>query len=175
MYAVVGCDECGALWIVEGRPETSQCPRCGKTRKYEKRRQFVTTDDKDHAREVRGSMLATRQGYGEEFADLDSFAEMEEYVDEAGIDDDTYLAASGIDPGETEAAAERSRQRTAAGGTSRSETVREALRELEAPDEDAVLAYASDAGVDPDEARKILEKLRRAGEVAERDGEYRLL
>ena len=175
MYAVVGCDECAALWIVEGRPETSQCPRCGKTRKYEKRRQFVTTDDKDHAREVRASMLAARQGYGEEFTDLDSFAEMEEYVDDSGVDDETYLAAFGIDSEETEAAAERSGTRTASGGNSQKDTVLEALHTLDAPDESSVVAYAGESGVDPGAARKILEKLRRAGEVTERDGQYRLL
>ena len=175
MYAVVGCDACQALWIVEGRPETSQCPRCGKTRAYEKRRQFVTTDDEDHAREVRASMLAARQGHGDAFADLDSFAEMDEYVDEAGVDDETYLEESGIDAEEVEEAAERSRDRTASGGTSRTETVRQALRDQNAPDEAAVVEYADERGVDREAARKVLEKLVRAGEVTERDGGYRLL
>ncbi|PSP75278.1 replication protein H, partial [Halobacteriales archaeon QH_6_68_27] len=75
MYAVVGCSECDMLWVVEGRPETSQCPRCGTRRPYAKRRKFVSTEDEDHAREVRASILANRQGHGDAFAELDSFAE----------------------------------------------------------------------------------------------------
>jgi len=173
MYAVVGCGECQALWIVEGRPDTSQCPRCGTTRGYEKRKQFVTTDDEDHAREVRSSMLAARQGRDEAFADLDSFAEMETYVDEAGVDDQTYLAESGVDTDEVAAAAERTE--ASGGGGSREETVREALRELDDPTEAAVVDYAENRGVPPEYTRRALEKLVRAGAVSESHGEYRLL
>ena len=171
MYAVVGCDECQALWIVEGRPDSSQCPRCGKTRKYEKRREFVTTEDEDHAREVRASMLAARQGQDDAFAELDSFAELDAQVDEAGIDDDTYLAESGIDP---DAVADAS-ERESSGSSSREETVREALRELDEPTEDDVVAYASERGVPEEYTRTALQKLVRAGEVSESRGTYRLL
>lgn len=173
MYAVVGCGECSALWIVEGRPETSQCPRCGTTRQYEKRRQFVTTDDEDHAREVRSSMLANRQDLGEAFADLDSFAEMERYVDDAGVDDDTYLEQSGVDTAEVAAAAERSEG--GGGSSSRKETVQQALRELEEPDESAVLDYASERGVPESYTRNALQKLLERGEATENRGQYRLL
>ena len=171
MYAVVGCDECQALWIVEGRPDSSQCPRCGKTRKYEKRREFVTTDDEDHAREVRASMLAARQGQDDAFAELDSFAELDAQVDEAGIDDDTYLAESGIDP---DAVADAS-EREPSGSSSREETVRDALRELDEPAEDDVVAYVSERGVPEEYTRSALRKLVRAGEVSESRGVYRLL
>ena len=173
MYAVVGCGDCSALWIVEGRPDTSQCPRCGTTRQYTKRRQFVTTDDEDHAREVRSSMLANRQDLGEEFAGLDSFAEMDEYVDEAGVDDETYLEASGVDTDAVAAAAERTE-----GGTrssSRKETVQQALRELDEPDESAVVTYASERGVPESYTRNALQKLLERGEATETRGQYRLL
>jgi hypothetical protein len=175
MYAVVGCGECQALWIVEGRPETSQCPRCGKTRAYEKRREFVTTDDEDHAREVRSSMLAARQGQGDAFAELDSFDEMESYVDEAGIDDETYLAASGIDADEVAAAADRLEDRSGTGGQSREETVRQALRELDSPPEERVVEYAAERGVPAEYTRNALQKLVRAGDATESRGRYRLL
>jgi hypothetical protein len=174
MYAVVGCGDCSALWIVEGRPDTSQCPRCGTTRKYEKRRQFVTTDEEDHAREVRSSMLANRQDLGEEFAGLDSFAEMDEYVDESGIDDETYLDASGVDTDEVAAAAERS-EGSAGGSLSRKETVQQALRELDEPDESAVVAYASERGVPESYTRNALQKLLERGEATETRGRYRPL
>jgi hypothetical protein len=171
MYAVVGCSECSALWIVEGRPETSRCPRCGTTRKYEKRRKFVTTDDENHAREVRSSMLANRQDLGEAFAELDSFAEMEEYVDEAGVDDETYLAESGVDAGEVQAAADRIDD-TSSGG-SKQATVRKAVRELNDPDENAVVEYARERGVPADYTKQALAKLVRAGELTETGGRYR--
>jgi hypothetical protein len=173
MYAVVGCSDCRALWIVEGSPETSECPRCGTTRRHSRRREFLTTDDPDHAREVRASMLANRQGHGDAFADLDSFDEMETRLDDAGPDDETYLAGSGIDPDTVEAAGDRAG--SSGGAQSRDDVVREALRELEAPDRDAVVAYAGDRGVAADYVETGLEKLRRAGEVTESGGTYRLV
>lgn len=171
MYAVVGCGECEMLWIVEGRPETSQCPRCGKTRKYKKRKQFVTTEDRDHAREVRASMLAARGGYGDQFARLDSFAELESQVDSAGIDDETYLEASGIDSEEVAAAGERD----SSGRQSRKEIVREALDELDDPEEGDVIDYATERGVPAEYTERALAKLVRVGEVSESRGTYRLL
>lgn len=173
MYAVVGCGECQALWIVEGRPETSQCPRCGKTRGYEKRRQFVTTDDENHAREVRASMLAARQDRDGAFAELDSFAEMEAYVDEAGIDDETYLEGSGIDTETVREAADRIYP--SGDSQSRQEIVEQALRELDTPTEETVIEYASERGVAPGYTKRALAKLVRAGEVTENRGTYRLL
>ncbi|MFB6088018.1 MAG: DUF5817 domain-containing protein [Haloarculaceae archaeon] len=173
MYAVVGCSECSMLWVVEGRPETSQCPRCGTRRAHAKRRKFVSTDDEDHAREVRASMLANRQGEGDAFADLDSFAEMDEYVDGAGVSDDEYLAASGLDSEAVAAAGERASE--SGGSRSRREIVREAVRELDSPTEDAVVEYASERGVPADYTRKALDKLVRAGEVTENRGTYRLV
>jgi len=174
MYAVVGCSECSALWVVEGRPETTQCPRCGSRRQHAKRRKFVETDDEDHAREVRASMLANRQGQGEAFAELDSFAEMDRQVETSGVDDDTYLEASGIDSDAVAAAGDRAEQGTG-GGQSRTETVLSALRDLDSPTEADVVAYAAERGVPGSYTEKTLTKLVRAGEVTESGGTYRLL
>jgi len=171
MYAVVGCSDCTMLWIVEGRPETSQCPRCGTRRQYSKRRQFVTTDDEDHAREVRASMLAQRQDRGDAFAELPSFAEMETHVDEAGPSDETYLAGSGVDPDAAAEAGERASE--SRDSRSRKETVELALRELDEPTEEDVVAYADERGVPAEYARKALRKLVRAGEATENGGVYR--
>ncbi|WP_135806337.1 DUF5817 domain-containing protein [Halorussus marinus] len=175
MYAVVGCSDCGALKLVEGRPETTECPRCGTRRKFEKLKKFVETDDEDHAREVRASMLANRQGEGESFAQLDSFSEMEARVEEAVVDDETFLEASGIDADEVAAAGERAENRTAGSGRSRKDTVLDALRALDRPTEDEVIAYADERGVPADYVRDALGKLVRRGEVTESRGEYRLL
>ena len=176
MYAVVGCGDCSALWIVEGEPDTSQCPRCGTRRQFAKHRQFVTTEDEDHAREVRASMLANRRDEGGAFADLDSFSELERQAADAGMDDDEYLDRAGIDPDEVAAAGDRAETgRGASGGRSRKETVLAALRELDRPTEDEVVAYAAEHGVPGDYVRDALDKLARRGEVSEHRGEFRLL
>ncbi|WP_336002107.1 DUF5817 domain-containing protein [Halorientalis halophila] len=174
MYAVVGCSDCDALRVVEGRPERSECPRCGASRKFETLKQFVTTEDPDHAREVRAALLAKRQGREDAFDDLDSFAEMDRYLDEAGVDDDEYLEASGLDPDAVAAAGDRAGEGSG-GGQSRKETVLAALRDRDEPTEEAVLAYATDRGVPAEYVRDALAKLVRRGEVTERDGTYRLL
>lgn len=173
MYAVVGCGECSALWIVEGRPETSECPRCGKRRAYAKRRKFVTTEDENHAREVRSSMLANRSGHGEAFADLDSFAEIESDTEEGVVSDDEYLAASGVDADEVRAAGERAD--TSGESVSRRERVRAALRDLDSPTADGVVAYCSEHGIEESFVRTALERLVRSGEASESGGRYRLL
>lgn len=173
MYAVVGCSDCSALWVVEGRPETTQCPRCGSRKQFARLKQFVSTDDPDHAKQVRAAMLAKRQGQAEAFADLDDFATMEMYLDEAGVDDADYLEASGIDPEETKAAGERAG--SDGGSRSRQQIVRDALADLDEPTTDDVVAYASEHGVESDYVERALEKLVRAGEVSESHGTYRLL
>lgn len=176
MYAVVGCSECSALWVVEGRPDRSECPTCGTTKQYAKRKQFVTTDDPDHAREVRAAMLAKRQGHEESFAELDSFAEMDRYLDEVGVDDEEYLDASGVDTDEVAAAGDRAEEgRASSGGGSRRETVLSALRDLDQPTEDEVVAYATERGVPAGYVEDALAKLARRGEVTETGGTYRLL
>jgi hypothetical protein len=174
MYAVVGCSECSSLWVVGGDPETTECPTCGQRHKFRQLKHFVETDDEDHAREVRASMLAARQGEDEAFAQLDSVAELDARLDDVGPDDDTYLDAQGVDTDAVAAAGERAEGGTG-GGQSKRETVLTAVRTLDTPTEDSVVAYASERGVDPEYTRRALEKLRRAGDLVERDGGYRLV
>ena len=173
MYAVVGCSECSALWVVEGRPETSECPRCGTRRQYARRKKFVTSDDADEAREARARLLAERQDRGEAFASVDSFATLGERVEEAGVDDETYLEGAGLDADAVAEAGERAME--ASGSKSRKERVREAVREVDEATEEAVVDYAAERGVDAEYTRKTLEKLVRAGEATENRGTYRLL
>ncbi|WP_435346177.1 DUF5817 family protein [Haloarchaeobius sp. HRN-SO-5] len=173
MYHVVGCSECSALRIVEGRPETTRCGTCGTRRTFSKVRSFLSTEDLDHAREVRASMLANRQDEGEAFASVDSFADLEDQVADGVVDDETYLDGSGLD---AESIAEAGERATATGGsTSREETVREALRELDRPTEDEVVDYARERGVPADYVERALQTLTRRGAVSENRGRYRLL
>lgn len=174
MYSVVGCSDCEALWVVADRPETTECPRCGTRHRFELLKQFVATEDEDHAREVRASMLAARAGQSESFAAVDSFADLEDVVDDAGMTDEAYLSGAGLDPDEVAAAGERAAS-GAGGSSSCEETVRAALREQEAPDESDVVSYCVERGVPAEAARDLLGKLRDAGEVVERDGALRAL
>ncbi|PSQ43641.1 replication protein H [Halobacteriales archaeon SW_5_68_122] len=167
MYSVVGCSECRHLWIVEGRPETTQCPRCRSHYRFESLKAFAETDTSDAAARVRSSMLADRTDNGE-FLDP---AEVD--TDAVGVDDETYLSASGVDADAAAAAGERA---TDSGGSrSRREVVLDALSELEEPTATDVRAYATEAGVPESYVETALEKLRRAGEVTESGGVYRRL
>lgn len=174
-YRVVGCSDCGALWVLSGRPETSRCPRCGTRHRFSKLKAFHETDDENEAREYRAAMLAERQGAGDAFAQLEDFATLERRAAEAGVDDEAYLAESGLDPGEVAGAGERAEQGTSGGSASRKDVVREALQEQDAPTERDVVTYAEARGVPAEAARDLLEKLRRTGEVAESGGTLRLL
>ncbi|SER53873.1 DUF5817 domain-containing protein [Natrinema salaciae] len=174
MYAVVGCSECSNLWIIEGRSETSQCPRCGSRTAYAKRKKFVETDDAAHARDVRASMLANRQGEGEAFAELDSFAALEDEVADGVVDDAEYLEESGLDVDEVDAAGDRDPRGPSRSG-SKQEIVKGALEALDEPTEDEVVDYAGERGVSAAYVRDALEKLTRRGVASESRGQYRLL
>ncbi|MFB6106395.1 MAG: DUF5817 domain-containing protein [Halobacteriaceae archaeon] len=171
MYAVVGCSNCSALWVVEDHPETTRCPRCGTRRRYDALKKFHTAESADAAKQARAAMLAERSGHGDAFANLEDYGEMDRRLDEAGVGDDEYLAGSGLDPDAVRDAAESD------DGPARShpETVRAAVEELDAPTADAVVAYAVDRGVPAAKARTVLDRLVDAGEATERDGTYRLL
>ncbi|WP_372911114.1 DUF5817 domain-containing protein [Salinigranum sp.] len=172
MYAVVGCTDCAALWLLAD-PDSSasaQCPRCSRRHQTRKLKRFFESDDRDTARQARAELLARKQGASEAFSNLESVAEMEARTQEPAVDDREYLEGSGLDADEVAAAGrEESRSRT------RDEIVRDAIRQGERPDEDAVVDYAAEHGVPADAARDLLEKLTRRGEVSESRGRYRLL
>jgi DNA replicative helicase MCM subunit Mcm2 (Cdc46/Mcm family) len=173
-YAVVGCTDCNAFWVVEGRPETTKCPRCERRHQWTKLKTFVQTDDEDHAREVRASILANRAGHGDTFADVDDFATLDDYVDDVGMDDDSFLESAGVDVGEVDEVQDRV-QRSSGDSLGKREAVRTALEELDQPAEGEVKAFASEHGVDADYVERALSKLARAGEVTETEDGYRLL
>lgn len=173
-YAVVGCTDCNAFWVVEGRPNTTKCPRCERRHQWSKLKKFVQTDDEDHAREVRASILANRAGHGDTFADVDDFATLDDYVDDAGMDDEAFLATAGVNVEEVEQVQDRVQQSTS-GSLGKREAVRTALEELDRPTEGEVKAYAAEHGVDAEYVERALSKLSRTGDVTETDDGYRLL
>ncbi|MFB6266393.1 MAG: DUF5817 domain-containing protein [Halodesulfurarchaeum sp.] len=173
MYAVVGCGECGALWIVEGKPETTRCPRCDSRHQFDRLKKFVRTEDREEARQVRAAILAAEQGESAAFEALDPPSDLEAAAAEAGIEDESFLEAKGIDP----AAVERAGERATAGRErlSTKEVIRSSLERLDRPTEAAIIEYCTDRGVEEEAVRAGLEKLRREGEITRRDGQYRLL
>lgn len=171
MYAVVGCRDCGAYWVVEGAPETTRCPRCSTRHRFDKLHRFAEADDPDAAREARSRVVREQAGADE--ADLEDFTTMGGRIDEVGVDDAEYLAASGIDPAETEAAVDRAT--AGADRRSRREILLDGIRRLEAPTEDDLTTYAAEHGVSASYVRRTIERLRQAGDVTETDGHYRLL
>ncbi|PSP99143.1 replication protein H [Halobacteriales archaeon QS_4_70_19] len=175
MYAVVGCSNCEALWVVEGRPETTSCPRCERRHKHKKLKKLVTCETAEAAKDARSRLLAKRGGFTEAAADLEAFEHLEETAMEAGMSDEEFLDASGVDTAAVEAAGERA-ESGGARSLGREEAVRAALRDLDGPTAAAVRDYAADHGVPGDYVDRLLEKLERAGEVTRTgDGGYRLL
>ncbi|MFB6133849.1 MAG: DUF5817 domain-containing protein [Halanaeroarchaeum sp.] len=173
VFAVVGCSECEALWIVKGRPETTQCPRCRTRHSFGALRQFVTTEDRDEARDARSALLARRQGESEAFESLDSFADLDAAATDAGPSDDEYLRRHGIDPDVLAESVDRG------SGGSRSASQRDvvlaAVDAIESADRDAIVQYGTARGMEEATVRSILERLVRAGELTVRDGVYRSL
>jgi hypothetical protein len=173
MYAVVGCSDCEALWVVEGRPETTSCPRCGTRHRHKKLKKFATCDTAGAAKDARSRLVAKRGGH--DAADLDGFERLGEAAMDAGMSDDEFLAASGLDADAVAAAGERA-EGGGSGSLSREDAVRAALRDLETPTAAEVEAYAAEHGVPADYVERCLSKLARAGEVTRTaDGGYRSL
>ena len=170
MYAVVGCSACSALWMLEGRQGTARCPGCARTHQYQKLKKFVETDDADHAREVRASMLASRSGHAESFAAVDSFGELDSQIERPVVTDEELLEDAGIDSGEIAAVSE-----SETASRSRKEIVLAAVSESKRATSDEITTYATDRGVPAGYVERALEKLVRAGELTEHRGEYRRL
>lgn len=171
MYAVVGCGECSSLWVVEGRPETTQCPTCRKRHRFSALKKFAETDDADAAREARATLLSGRSDHAPD--ELESFSELESRTEAGGMSDEEYLEKSGLDAERVNRAGERATETQ--GNQSRTEIVREALSTLDRPTESEVVAYAQERDVPTEFTERALEKLVRGGEVSEHRGRYRLL
>jgi hypothetical protein len=173
VYAVVGCSDCSGLWIVTDlrAQETATCARCGSRHRTAKLRRLFEAENRQTAVEARAKMLARRAGEGEAFESVDDAA-----AANAGLDDDEFLAASGLDPDAVAAAGERAEQGSGSTGAGdRASVVRAAVSELDDPDADAVVEYATDRGVPTDAARDLLDRLYDRGEVRRVDGGYRPL
>lgn len=171
MYAVVGCGECSSFWVVEGRPETTNCPSCGKRHRFDALKKFAETDDADAAREARTTLLAGRSDHAPD--ELDSFVELEAQTETGGMSDEEYLRQSGLDAKRVTTAGEQATETRES--QSRMDTVREALSVLDQPTESDVVAYTGERDVPAAFTERALEKLVQQGEVSEHRGQYRPL
>lgn len=176
MYAVVGCTNCSMLWLLADpdSADSAACPRCETTHRTEKLKRFFESDDRAAAKEARAALLAKQQGDSETFAEVAHVSELEAQAEKAGIDDQEYLEASGIDADSVAAAAES----TDSGASSDDEIVRKAVKQAgddDRPTDTEIVAYAADRGVPREKAERLLEKLCRAGDASESRGRYRLL
>ena len=175
MYAVVGCTDCSAMWLLSDvhTAESATCPRCGRTHQTKKLRHFVEESDREAARQARSALLAKRDGNSAAFADTAHVAKMERTLadDSQQVSDNEYLSGVGINPDAVENAA----QSDDATRQSRPEIIRSAISSQDAPTEEDIISYATDRGVPTDAARELLEKLIRQGNLTESHGTYRLL
>lgn len=172
MYRVVGCRDCGALWIVADRPETTTCPRCATRHPFERLHAFAETEDGADARQARAALLADRAGQADAFADVDD--ELASQLDFEAVAEVSYLEESGLDPDAVAAAGERATAGPARSG-SRRETVLAALDAHDRPTTAEVIEYATEHGVPAEAVHELLDRLVRAGEVSESGGRYRRL
>lgn len=165
MYEVVGCRDCGELWIREGDAETASCPRCGRRFQVSRLRTLGSADSAEVAREIRSDLLADRASYGDIVA---GYTDIEE---ERTIDDEQYLTAFGIDAEEVEAVEDR------IGNTGSSRSIRDivldTIEEVERPSADRIAAAAAEHGLSEDGVEHALEHLHRAGELTRDGDEYR--
>lgn len=168
MYAVVGCGECSALWVVEGHPEATACPSCGKRHTFDALKKFAEHEAGDAAREARTRLLAARSDHAPD--ELDSFSELESRAERGGMSDEEYLERSGLDAEHATAAGEQTQN-----SRNRMEVVRDAISDLDRPTESAVVAKAEENGVPAEFTEHALTRLHRRGAVSRSGGRYRLL
>lgn len=173
MYAVVGCNECSAMWLLSDpeAAESATCPRCGKRHRTKRLKRFFESEDRAAAQEARSALLAKKQGDSEAFAEVAHVADLEGQIEDAGVDDEEYLAAAGLDPDAIEAAGDRDDEP----GTDRETILREAVETAGRNGRSAVIEHAVDRGVPRDRAASLLDRLVREGEAIESGDGYRLL
>lgn len=178
MYAVVGCNSCGNLWLLADPDDqdSATCSRCGKRHQMRKLKRLYTAEDRAAAQEARAALLARKHDDSEEFAAVEHVADLEVQVESSGIDDREYLEAAGLDADEIERVGKSAG--AGIGGTSarsHEEIVREAVVEAEPPTEREIVAYAAEHGVPTETANRLLDRLVQSGDASVSGDRYRLL
>lgn len=171
-YSVVGCSNCDNVWIVDGHPERTSCTMCNEQFKWKQLKKLFTTNDKEQAREARALKQAEVNGVDHIYESMLEKGMFDEDVEDA-IADDEYLEQKGIDPEEVK---EAGGGQASGGNQSDKEHVKDAIRKLDSPDDDDVVDYVEEYGVNRDKAYDLIDRLCRQGEaMRKRGGELRLL
>lgn len=163
MYQVVGCGECGALWLITSQPETTRCPRCGTRYATDNLRILAASDDQETARQARAQLLASRQGVDEPAGIFEATVDVpNEAVDleEFGVDPDLMTT----DP-DHEAKSARSQRAILMAG----------LRDLDEPTHEEIEEFATARGISAEYVESALEKLVQDGAIRKDSDTYRLL
>lgn len=174
MYTVVVCSTCQYCWIVQNRPERTNCGRCDKSHQFKNLRKFHTTEDLGEAKFARATVRAEVVGDTDGFESAKDAGALNVDIDQA-VDDEEYLDAHGIDLDELDDVEERATSGAGETSRSRSKIVRDAISENDATTEAEVIAYAVEFDVTESAAEKTLQKLQHDGEVIETREGYRLV
>jgi len=175
MYAVVGCNECAAMWLLMD-PQTSDSARCPPLRED-------ASDDETQAVLRVGGPRGGPRGRA---------ALLAKKRDERGVRRTRPRLGARARrrrvgnrrPRVPRSVGDRRRRRRRGGrpreggesdSRSRSEIVRDAVATVDEPTEENVVAHASDHGVPPPRRPEILTRLARRGELSESGGRYRAL
>lgn len=142
-YTVVSCANCEEVWIVEGNPERSKCPRCEKTRKFKLLKKYKSYDNIRKARLVRAKVKAAIAGDEEDF--------------DKALEEDMVLA-------ENEDIFSGSRFASSSAQSFES-VVREAVEKFDSIEE--ISEYSEEHGYDSDRVEKYISKKKLNGEIIE--------
>lgn len=164
MYHVVVCSNCKNVWIVQNRPNTSQCGKCRRTRKFKLLKKYHKTDDKEEAKLARAFYQSRVDGQEELFDRALDKGALEEDLD-AFLDEDTHLEMRGMDPQQVRNAVEN----ILSNHNRRSEIriIRDAFRDLDNPNLSEFLDYTREYGISDENALIKLEGLVRSGSISE--------
>lgn len=151
-YTVVSCNNCEEVWIVEDKPESSQCPTCEKTRRFKLLKKYKSVDNIEEARVIRAKVKATLADSDEEF--------------EEALEEDKILAGGDtFSTGTQFTSSSKSR--------SFEDVVEEAIESFN--DIEEIENYCEEHGYDGERANEYVEKKKQQGEVLEQDGEIRFI
>lgn len=173
MYTVVVCPNCRYCWIVQDRPDRTNCRRCQKSHQFGNLRKFHKTEQLTEARHARTTVRAEVLGDTSDFETAKEAGDLDVELDSV-VDETEYLEAQGIDVTELELVEERA---TSGSKSTRSEIqiVRDAISETTAPTETDVVRYANEHDVSEAAVQKILKKLKHDGAVIQTSDGFRIL
>lgn len=164
MFTVVICPDCQYIWIVDGRPNRTACPRCESSHEFPGLRHLEKTEDKVEARNVRAAFTAKLNGMKEEFEQATRERNILDEDVDSDLGPDDRLRERGIDPSEVEDAISED-----TGSKSEKEIVVDAIETLDSPTVEEIIEHAGERGVGRSKVEKVLEKLRKRGEIVGKD------